>query len=50
MCLISPALTDVQNLIGHNSILNAVSINPDGVLVSGGACMVCCHGIRHVSV
>lgn len=26
----------LQNLIGHNSIVNCMAVNPDGVLVSGG--------------
>ena len=26
----------IQNLSGHNSILNCMAINSDGVLVSGG--------------
>lgn len=26
----------VQNLIGHNSIVNCMAVNSDGVLVSGG--------------
>lgn len=26
----------VQNLFGHNAIINCLAINPDGVLVSGG--------------
>jgi len=26
----------LQNLIGHNSIVNCLAVNPDGVLVSGG--------------
>jgi pleiotropic regulator 1 len=28
--------TFVQNLSGHNTILNALAVNDDGVLVSGG--------------
>ncbi len=27
----------IQNLTGHNSIVNALACNEDGVLVSGGA-------------
>jgi pleiotropic regulator 1 len=32
----------VQNLNGHNSIINSLVINADGVTVSGGVCVRLC--------
>ena len=28
----------IQNLSGHNAIINALTVNPENVLVSGGRC------------
>lgn len=31
----------IQNMSGHNSIINSLAVNSDNVLVSGGSYFVC---------